>query len=222
MEIRMNFKIAGFHLFFFITFGFQTVCAGVVSRGTPTTAPTPPTAQLKGPQTLVPSHSSGLQLLHDHVPKEVKTASLSGDVPGGILVHLAIGLPFRDKKAVDDFIQSTSDANSPNYRKRLNPEQIATMFGPSKKDYQKVVDFLKANGLTITRIYQDRLLVSAKGTAAVVQKTFHVHLHYYKRADGSKFYAPDSDPSVDLDVPLLHVSGLDNHFITRLRHHKVY
>src|SRR6202041_2473655 len=53
-----------------------------------------------------------------------------------------------------------------------------------------------------------------------IQKTFNVHLRQYQRPDGSGFRAPDMEPSVDLDVPLLYVSGLDNFVLPRSHYTK--
>lgn len=208
----MNFK---FIFIFFIGFGIQPVWAQVMTTVTQTFTQTPISTRSNVLPTATPTSTVVMQQLKGHVPEEIKTAPLVGDVPSDTVILLAIGLPYRDKQAVDDFTQSLYDPKSPNYRQFLNSYEIADRFGPSQEDYQKVVDFLKANGLTVTHLYDTRLLIGAEGTVDVIQKTFHVHLHNYKRTDGSLFHAPDTEPSVDLDVPLSHISGLDNHFINR-------
>ena len=38
----------------------------------------------------------------------------------------------------------------PNYHHYLTPEQFTERFGPTEQDYQAVIAFAKANGLTVT------------------------------------------------------------------------
>ena len=58
--------------------------------------------------------------------------------------------------------------------------------------------------------YSNRLMVDVGGTAADVQRVFRVRLNHYPHPEGGTFYAPDREPSVDLQVPLQHITGLNN------------
>src|SRR5262249_2500667 len=52
--------------------------------------------------------------------------------------------------------------------------------------------------------------ITVSGTASQIENVFNVTLNQYKRADGSIFYAPANDPSVNLNVPIAFISGLDS------------
>ena len=49
------------------------------------------------------------------------------------------------------------------------------------------------------------------GTAAQVQQSLYVNLDYRLRPDGTLFVTPDRDPSLDLNVPILRVTGLGDY-----------
>ena len=160
--------------------------------------------------TVSASRAAGLQQLRGHVPPEVAVALLAGDVEDAKPLRLAIGLPLRHTEDLKSLIQNIYDPHSPQYHHYLTPDQFAQRFGPSPADYQKLRNFVESNGLVVVGTSPNRLLLDVAATAADARRLLHVNLHYYQRADGTQFYAPDSEPSVDLDLPLTRVSGLDN------------
>lgn len=162
---------------------------------------------------LVNSHSvwaAGRQQLKGHVPPAIATSPKVRPVEDATRLRLAIGLPLRDTDGLQEFLKELYDPHSFHYRQYLTPDQFAERFGPSPEDYQVVLQFAQSNNLKVEVTYSHRLLLDVSGRVADIAKVFHVHLDYYRRPDGSVFYAPDREPSVDLDVPLLHVSGLEN------------
>jgi subtilase family serine protease len=84
------------------------------------------------------------------------------------------------------------------------------MYGPTVCDYQALLDWVQARGLTVDSTYSDRSVVDATASAATIEAVFNVTLHDSTRPDGSQFYAPDRDPSFDLDVLLSGILGFDN------------
>ena len=136
---------------------------------------------------------------------------LLGPRPLTTPLSLTIGLVSNDQ-ALDDYAMQVSDPSSPLYRHYLTPEQIADMFGPSVCNYQALIDWAKAHGLT-TSSSTSRLLLGVNGTVAQISAALHVTFQNYQRRDGSVFYAPDRDPSIDFSVPLSAISGLDNCFV---------
>jgi subtilase family serine protease len=107
---------------------------------------------------------------------------------------------------------------SPRYRQYLTPDQFAEQFAPTEQDYQALVAFCeKAEGLTITNRHTNSGVLDVAGTTSSIQNVFHISLTIRRRPDDSTFYAPDREPSLDLDVPVLHISGLDD-FIKPVAH----
>ena len=54
----------------------------------------------------------------------------------------------------------------------------------------------------------------SQGTVADIEKTFHLNLRLYPHpTENRNFFAPDSEPSLDLDVAVLDIAGLDNFIV---------
>jgi len=165
-----------------------------------------------------PGMAAERQVLHGHVPSALARFNLqpAGRLPVTKNLQLAVGLPLRNQQALDDLLRQIYDPASPNYRHYLTPEQIAEQFGPSEQDYQSFIAFAEKNGLTVTGTYPNRTLLDISGSVASIQRVFHVTMRVYQHPrEARTFYAPDVEPSLDLAVPVLHISGLDNFVLPR-------
>jgi len=152
-------------------------------------------------------------VLTDHVPPAVAEgqATVLGQLPGEQRMSLAISLPLRNQAGLDDLLQQLYDPQNPNYRRYLSVDEFTQRFGPSRDDHDAVVHFAEANGLTVTRTRANRLAVDVEGPVANIQAAFHLTMGVYRHpTENRTFYAPDREPTLDLDVPLLHISGLDD------------
>jgi subtilase family serine protease len=160
------------------------------------------------------AQTTGKQRLHGHLPEAVARFHLqpTGRLSATQHLNLAIGLPLRNEATLDSLLQQIYDPASPNFRQYLTPEQFTERFGPTEQDYQAVIDFAKANGLTVTGRHPNRVVLDVSAAAADIERVFHVTLHTYRHpSDARDFYAPDVEPSVDLTVPILQISGLNNY-----------
>jgi uncharacterized repeat protein (TIGR01451 family) len=147
-----------------------------------------------------------------HVPTAVDRLAPVGDLPGSQRLNLAIGLPLRNQPELESLLQQLYDPASPNYRRYLTPGQFTEQFGPTEQDYQAVMEFAKANGLTVTFTHPNRLVLDVTGTATDIAKAFQLTMRVYQHpTEARTFYAPDVEPTVDLAIPILHISGLDNY-----------
>jgi subtilase family serine protease len=152
------------------------------------------------------------QTLRGHVPEVLSRLQSVGRLSSSTNLHLAIGLPLRNQEALTNSLQQIYDPGSANYHHYLTPEQFAARFGPTEQDYQKVINFAKANGLTVTGTHPNRLLLDVNGAVADIEKALHVTMRVYQHPTEKRtFYAPDVEPSLNLTVPILHISGLDNY-----------
>jgi len=160
--------------------------------------------------------------LHGHVPAAAARLQPQGFLPATNRLHLAIGLPLRNEAALDDLLRQIYDPGSPNYRQYLMPEQFTEQFGPTEADYQKVIAFARANGLTVTGTYGNRVLLDVSGTADNIEKAFQVRLRVYQHpTEARTFFAPDVEPSVETNLPILDISGLDNYALPHPKNLKV-
>jgi len=158
------------------------------------------------------------QTLRGHVPSAVSSgqAKLVGSLPSKQRLSLSIVLPLRNQAALDTLLGQLYDPSSPSYRQFLSVAQFTEQFGPTVEDYQTVVDFAKANGFTVTDTPTNRLIVPIIGTAAQIEKAFNVKMNIYQHpTENRTFYSLDREPALDLSVPVLHISGLNNFSIPR-------
>jgi subtilase family serine protease len=148
-----------------------------------------------------------------HVPEAVSTgvAPLVGHLPSEQRLSLAISLPLRNEAELDSLLDELYDPQSPNFHHYLSVQEFTSRFGPSESDYAAVLEFARANGLAVIDMPANRLVLDVEGSAANIEKAFNIGFGLYQHPTESRtFYAPDREPSLDLDVPLLHISGLDN------------
>ena len=165
-------------------------------------------------QFTLPSRAAERQFLHNQTPAGVTNSAPIRRSSRWARLNLTIGLPLRDREGLTNLLQQLYDPASTNYHRFLTPEQFAERFGPTEADYQAVVSFGQSHGLVVTGKHPNRTLVSVRGTVADIERAFHVTLNEYQHPTESRtFYAPDVEPSVDLAVPVLAVSGLDNYVI---------
>jgi subtilase family serine protease len=159
-----------------------------------------------------------LQVLHNHVRPAVANRQA---VPVGSLaptqhLNLAIMLPLRNQPELTSLLARLYDPASPDYRQFLTVAQFTERFSPTEQDYQAVVNFAEANGLTVTDKPANRLLIDVNGSVAQIEKAFHVRMTVYQHpTENRTFYSPDREPSLDLTVPVAHIAGLNNFSIPR-------
>jgi hypothetical protein len=157
-----------------------------------------------------------LQTLLGHVPAVVQHLQPIGRLPATNHLHLAIGLPLHNRKALTNLLQQMYEPKSPQFRHYLTPDQFTEKFGPAKQDYAAVINFAKANGFTVRQSHSNRMLLDVDGSVADVESAFHVTMRVYQHpTEARTFYAPDAEPSVEADIPILDISGLNNYATLR-------
>ncbi|HTJ00340.1 MAG TPA: protease pro-enzyme activation domain-containing protein [Dongiaceae bacterium] len=162
----------------------------------------------------LPAAAQSRRALAGHVPAVVSELKAARAVPGADHLHLVIGLPLRNQAELDNLIADLHDPASTNYHQWLTPEQFTERFGPSKADYQKIIDFAAANGFNVIGRHSNRMIVDVDAPVSNIESAFRMKLNYYHHPKEARdFYAPDSDPMVATNLPILHVSGLDNYVL---------
>ena len=165
---------------------------------------------------MLPVQAAERQLLPGHVPKAVTEGKLpsTGRLPAAKTLRLVIGLPFRNQPGLTSFLKDLYTPGSLSFRQYLKPQQFAEQFGPTEQDYQALLQFAQTNGLTVTGTASNRALLDIKASVADIERVFHVTMRLYQHpTEARTFFAPDAEPSLDLKVPVLHISGLDSYII---------
>ena len=116
----------------------------------------------------------------------------------------------RNQNELDELLAELQDPASPNFKHYLSAQQFAAEFGPTEHDYQALIQFAHENGLVVTGTHSNRLLLDVSGETSAVEKALHVKMMVYDHPIRGRFYAPDREPSLDLEEKVLDISGLDN------------
>jgi Pro-kumamolisin, activation domain/IPT/TIG domain/Putative Ig domain len=131
-----------------------------------------------------------------------------------------VALTLPSQAAVTQFIEETSDPTSPQYQQYLTPGQFASVFGPTQSEITAVEQQLTADGLQVTGVSSNGLLVQFAGSATDVEAAFGTGLNQVQLADGTlgqattgavtipSSIAPDVQAVVGLDQLVPETSAL--------------
>ncbi|HEY2446858.1 MAG TPA: S53 family peptidase [Rhizomicrobium sp.] len=127
-------------------------------------------------------------------------------------LRLQVVLPMRNlsglRSLLDDQIYNR---NSVLYHHYLSVAEFTERFGPTRSDYDSAVRFFNANGLIVTHTYANRYVLQVEGNARDVERVLDIQVNFYKHpAEHRIFMAPDREPTLELEVPVLSITGLDN------------
>jgi PKD repeat protein len=178
-------------------------------------------AQVVPQQPLAVAQPKGRQVLRGHLPSITARLQPVDRLAPSNRLDVIVGLPLRNQQEAGQLFQQIYDPASPNFHLYLTPAQFAQRFGPAEKDYQALIDFATAAGLTVTGTHPNRTLLDVSGTVAQMEKVLHVSFLVYQHPTEARiFFAPDVEPSLDFDLPVLHISGLDNYILPHPNFHQ--
>ncbi len=161
--------------------------------------------------------SQGLQPVTGHLTPDILATPIIGPMPQTTVLHLGIGLPLPNPAAVDAQIAQVTDPTSPLYRHYLSVDDFTAGYGPSTSDHNNVIAWAQAKGLTVEHTYPNRRQVNVSGTVAAIEKALNVNMIFRRRPDGTTFWAPDREPSLDLAPPTVvsYINQLQNFFVPK-------
>ena len=164
----------------------------------------------------VAAGAAELRALHGHVPALAAGARRIGQPPPNQELTLALGLSLRNRAELTQLLNRLYDPASPQYRHFVTAKEFADSFGPTEADYASVRRFAEANGFRVIGTHPNRTLLDVKAPVRDIERAFHLRMALYEHpTERRTFYAPDREPSVEADVPLLSISGLENSVLAR-------
>jgi subtilase family serine protease len=150
--------------------------------------------------------------------RHVREVTRSGEIqprdrmPAAQVMNLDLVLPLRDPDGLKAFLVELYTPGSAVFHHYLTPTEFTEKFGPSKEQYDEVLDFAKRNGLAVTGGSRDGMEVQVRGSVLTVEHAFHVNMLTYQHpTENRTFFAADREPTLNLSFDLWHVSGLDNY-----------
>ena len=155
--------------------------------------------------------ATGRATLPGHIAPMLKQYKVQHATSKAQQLQLSISLNLRNRDALTALLAAQNDPTSSSYHHYLTPQEFTATFGPTQATVDSVVAYLKSQGLHITSIATNHLLVNASGLVATVEQAFGVTLNDYA-INGRTVYAPSANPTVPdaLGSVILNIGGLDN------------
>jgi subtilase family serine protease len=161
---------------------------------------------------LAPGQTPQRTILSGQMPPVVLSLRPLGRLDGSTRLRLSINLPLHDQGALTNLIQEIYDPASPLYHHYLTPEEFDARFGPTEKDYQAVIDWATRSGFTVTSRHPNRMILEVMASVTDLERALQVTMRTYAHpTEPRTFFAPDTEPSLDMGVPILNMGGLDNY-----------
>ncbi|MHB8637669.1 MAG: S53 family peptidase [Fimbriimonadaceae bacterium] len=158
-----------------------------------------------------------LSTLGVDMPSTIFRAIGLGATDPSKVLHVAVSLEPRDSIAMQNYADNVSNPKSPYYRQFLTPVQFGQKFGATLANVNRVVNYLKAQGFSITLVADSHLAILADCTVGQAQAAFHTEIGNYHALEPSKGERADFYSfNLPLEVPtsiaptILDVSGLQN------------
>lgn len=161
-----------------------------------------------------PSASSNSHLvpLKGHVPSEAVDADILGPLDNTRVLDISIVLQLNNEDELEQYLLDMLDPANANYRRFLSPSYFLNRYAPTEDQIAQAQSYLENNGLTVTSIDCNRLVIHARGTVAAINNIFNTEIKSFEHADGSRFYAPAFELQVDEEFIAHSVHGLENVF----------
>jgi subtilase family serine protease len=135
-------------------------------------------------------------------------------VPATTRLTVTIALPLRDREGLRTAVRRVSDPKDRMFRHYVTPERFGERFGATASDYEGVKSWAESHGFSVVT-HRNRFTMEATATASNIEAALHVRLNHSLRPDGTQFYAPDTEPSLDLDIRVDRIGDLDNYNVPK-------
>lgn len=160
------------------------------------------------------------------LPIQARVASAAvtpiGHLDPSTRLSLAIGLPLTDPAGLTRLLENLYDPASADYRRYLSPEEFTARFGPSESDYATLIEFVRTQGFEITATHANRTLLNVSAPVSILERALGTRLAVYSHpTEPRTYFAPESAPSLDAGVRILHIAGLDNFGSIKPRYRRI-
>jgi hypothetical protein len=160
---------------------------------------------------LAPGQTPQRKLLSGQLPEVVPHLQALGRLDGSTRLRLSINLPLHDRGALTNLLEQIYDPASPMYRHYLAPEEFDARFGPTEEDYRAVIAWATRSGFAVTARHPNRMILEVSASVLDIERALQVTMRTYAHpTEPRTFFAPDTEPSLGLGIPILNIDGLDN------------
>ena len=150
--------------------------------------------------------------LGGHLPGWVRaenTAAVTVPVSAPLNVTVVLKRDAATEAAFEQLLVEQQTPGSALYHQWLTPAQVGSMFGVAPADLQAVESWLESEGLTVTRVEPNGLLLDVTGSVAAISGAFRTNFAEFRVGPETRLSATE-EPSVPvaLDAVIAGVHGL--------------
>lgn len=133
-------------------------------------------------------------------------------------ISLTVGLTLRNVAKLKSFLEQVQNPDSPQYHQWLTPVEFTRLYGPSREDVARVTAFLEQQGITVTDVSANRMLIHTEAPTSAYELAFGIRINDYE-LNGLRFYSTTNRPKIPRAIApvVVNLIGLNNG--VRLRSH---
>jgi kumamolisin len=121
----------------------------------------------------------------------------AGDVEPDKQLSITIALKLRNKDILKKKIGLAHSKRT--FGRVVSDQDLKNSYLPDINSHNKIIDFLKSNGLQTTKTYSSHMAIQVQGSAQSIEKAFNVKLSYYTY-NGEEFFANSMEPQLPADI----------------------
>ena len=136
------------------------------------------------------------------IPGNVSPYAIAANDQGRVndstaLDHMQLQLkrPADREQALQTLMQQQLTKGSPNYHQWLTNVQLGEQYGPSQIDVDTVASWLKSQGFTVNKVYQNGMTIDFSGNAGQVRQAFATEIHHLN-VKGESHIGNMSEPQI--------------------------
>ncbi len=152
----------------------------------------------------------GSQQLSGYITVAMASAPLVGPAPPDLTPLIGVGLPVQNIPGLQAAITAVSDPTSGKYLQFGSPASFAANYTDANA-YAELAAFLLARGFSTIQTLATNIFLTAIPSVAQIESTFYTSINLYQRPDGTQFYGPAVEPSLDFTPTVLRITGLDDY-----------
>jgi subtilase family serine protease len=139
-----------------------------------------------------------LYTLAGNTPSQANAQNDRGKVADTFaLDHMLLQLqrsPEREQ-ALRILMEQQQDSSSSNFHKWLTAAELGRLYGPARRDIERVTEWLGSGGFKVNTVYPSGMTIDFSGTAGQVLAAFHTEIHRLS-VNGREHIANMSDPQI--------------------------
>jgi Pro-kumamolisin, activation domain/Subtilase family len=139
------------------------------------------------------------------------SAEVVGAHPAAGILTLNVDLTVRNQAGLRTVIAAAGNPASPDYGRYLTQAEYLAGYAPTDAEVAAATDWLGSQGVTITGVSKDNLLIHASAPTATIERAFHVRVRDYVARTGRSYFANDRDPVVPAYLRIHYVGGLSDY-----------